>query len=84
MMIQFPVLLPNQDQMKLAESLDLDLTVEREDSILMVESAFIISIWKEGRNTGIGIDGPPYQAIVKLPYEQVKIALASAKIEVIE
>jgi hypothetical protein len=50
----------------------------------MVRPEYIIAIWDEGRYTGMSIDGPPYQATVKLAYEQTKIALEAVAVKVIE
>lgn len=83
MMIEFPVLLPNQDQMKLAESLDLEISeIDKVDTMLTIETAYIIAFWEDGETTHLVIDGPPYEANIKMGYRKFMSVLTDAKLKV--
>jgi hypothetical protein len=84
MMIELPVLLPNQDQMKLAESLDLDLErIDKVNTWLVIETAYIIGFWENDEMTHISIDGPPFEADICIPLPDFITFLAKAELKVV-
>ena len=66
--------------MKLAELLEEEIDCDKYRATLAVETSYIISIWEVGENTMISIDGPPYEAEVLMPYNQLVKCLATAKV----